>query len=157
VVSLRSFAVLVLEIDPEEEVDHASGVGRRGEAEEGVLDGGVLRAKEDGLEVSRRLGFVRRRLSLRCNVDFLVEVFLSPANRTKAFRAARFSRRKPLQLRMKSPPHFVIASVFLEMQPDRRSEFEDLKMFSLRPGLQQNGTAEKFLPEPCIRILVSCH
>jgi hypothetical protein len=70
VVSLRSFAVLVLEIDPEEEVDHASGVGRRGEAEEGVLDSGVLRAKEDGLEVSRRLGFVRRRVkfAMQCRL-----------------------------------------------------------------------------------------
>jgi hypothetical protein len=71
VVSLTSFAVLVLEIDPEEEVDHASGVGRRGEAEEGVLDGGVLRAKEDGLEVGFVEGVVE--VGLEANGCFVSE------------------------------------------------------------------------------------
>jgi hypothetical protein len=43
VASLKFFAVrLVLEIDSEEEVDHASRVSRRREAEEGVLHGCVL-------------------------------------------------------------------------------------------------------------------
>ncbi len=70
--SLKFFAVrLVLEIDSEEEVDHASGVSRRREAEEGVFDGCVLCAEEDGGEVCFVEGVVE--VCLEANGRFVTE------------------------------------------------------------------------------------
>jgi hypothetical protein len=43
---------LVSEIDSEEEVDYASGVGCRRESEESVLHGCVICAEEDGVRLA---------------------------------------------------------------------------------------------------------